>query len=215
MIWFEAEELVKINLANNPSTYNNMFEQGWRLPTYAEFVEAIRTKEVILQNTGTYATSETIIQDNEIYYVCLVMKEKVPRKLLVGIINIYVYAKLCIDENIVKNEKISDSNENQKIIVNSQLNIKNLKCCGNCMYYSLSGYCCNPTKENKFYKTYAKAVCSVWEFDARNYLSYSEAGESRINLHNQYYNNEIDNLSNYEKQFFKYIKQEKKMEDLF
>lgn len=214
MIWLEAEELVKVNLANNPSTYNNMFEQGWRLPTFFELNEAVRTGEVVLQNGATYATSDTVIEDNEIYYVCLVIREKIPRKLLVGIINVYVYAKLCIDKIPKKIEAHPDNSK--KVMVHSELNIKNLKCCGNCMYYSLSGYCCNPMRPKKFYKTFAKSVCTDWEFDARNYLCYSESGESRINLHNQYMDEKVDKLTQHEMDFFIYLKNKKeRMEDLF
>lgn len=212
LIWLEAEELVKVNLANNPITYNNMFEQGWRLPTFFELFEAVR-QGLKLQQNCTYATSESFLENNKIIYVCLTMQKNVPRKILISVDNLYVYAKLCIDKQPT-NQQLETTNI-QKIIVPSEENPKNLKCCGNCMYFSLSGYCCNPTKVKKFYKTYAKGVCVDWEFDSRNYLSFSESGESRINLHDQYMNEKIDKLTQHELQFFLYIKKNKSKEDLF
>jgi hypothetical protein len=213
MIWLEAEELVKINLANNPSTYNNMFEQGWRLPTFFELNEAVRTGDVKLENDGAYATSDSYIENNKIIYVCLTIQKKIPRKLLISVDSLYVYAKLCIDKIPVRIE--NKEQVSKKVVVPSEQTTKNLKCCGNCMYYSLSGYCCNPSKTVKFYQVYAKGICMDWEYDARNYLSYSEAGESRLNLHNQFKEQRIDKMTDFEREFFEYLLANKNKEDLF
>lgn len=198
MEWFlDDNDLIPINQANKAETYNNMFEVGWRLPSYDELYKAYKKKETIFTYAGYYATSD--IEDG--LYVVMFYSEKnqEPTKIfLKQDSKIPVRVKLCTDVKIEPKPK-----EEKKPVKETELNMENVKCCGNCMYHNYSGICCNPYKVNKFFKIPSKAVCFDWEFDGKSKLFVTEAGASRVSMFVE--NKPELDLSENEISFFKYI----------